>query len=44
MGRNSLRGTARIDIGFNFAQHFLKDLFLAVKDIKFPSYADDNTI
>ena len=44
MGRNSLRGTVRIDIGSNFIQFFLSDLFLVVKDVNFASFADDNTI
>ena len=40
MGRNSLRGTARIA----FIQYFLSDLFLVVKDVNFASYADVDTI
>ena len=44
MGRHYLRGTARIDIGSNFTQYFLSDLFPVVKDVRFASYADDNTI
>ena len=44
MGRNSLWGTVRIDIGSNFIQFFLSDLFLVGKDVNFASFADDNTI
>ena len=44
MGKNSVLGTTRIDIGSNFIQHFLSDLFLVVKDVNFASYANDNTI
>ena len=44
MGRNSLWGTARIDIESNFIQYFLSDLFLVVKDVNFASYADVDTI
>ena len=40
MGRNSLRGTARIV----FIQYFLSDLFLVVKDVNIASYADVDTI
>ena len=43
MGKNSVLGTTRIDIGSNFIQHFLSDLFLVVKDVNFASYANDNT-
>ena len=44
MGRNSLWGIARIDIGSNFIQYLLSDLFLVVKDVNFASYADDTAI
>ena len=44
MGRHDLCGTARINIGSDFTQYFLSDLFPVVKDVRFASYADDNTI
>ena len=37
MERNSLQGTTRIDIGSNFIQYFLDDLFPVVKDDNFAS-------
>ena len=44
MGRNSLPGTARINIGPNFIQYFLSEVFLVVRDENFANYAHDNTI
>ena len=44
MERNTLRGNPRIDIGSNFIQYFLSDLFFVVEDVNSASYADDNTI
>ena len=44
MGKNSLRGISRIDIGYNFIQYFFGGIFLlVVKDVNVASYAN-NTI
>ena len=43
MGRNSFRGTARIDIGFNFIQYFFEWFFSCYQRF-FSCYADYNTI